>query len=621
MTKANLLSALVALVLGVNGVTGCASKSSSGFGDAGAPPPVDARADAKRDATSDAKSDATADAETGGPVSLTALDVSVSPTSTEAPVTLTPAFSPGIHDYYVRCIDGANALDVTMTPSPGAQAFVSAPVVTTSLPGQPVALSVTAGVAIVVGARAGTVSSTYWVRCLPPDFPPVQVVKLTATAPPPGYYLVGNTTAPPGEAAYAMVLDVNGVPVWYDRAGTSVFDVESLQTGAVSFNNIHSPKSFEVHELHPLLTTYVQVQGKPADEHELRALPNGDYLTLDAPPAEGFNLTGLVLPTGLDGGVVALGRNTTILDCVVREVNPAGDIVWQWVATDHFDIVKDMTFLYPIAVTSSPPIIEPFHCNSIDVDSLGNLLVSARHMDSIFYIERATGKVLWKMGGSTYSTDGATYVHMADPFYREHDARFQSDWKPTCGGRSGSGGISVFDDETAKIGPARGVVYEVHIGSSDCDAGAGAVDASMGDASAVDASDADAVAMDAGDAGAVEASAGDAGAGASSATIRWQYKGASTVDAMGSCRMQPNGGAIIGWGTTPRFLFTEISGDGTPLLDGYFNNGGASYRAVKVPLEALDLDVMRQTAGQDGTLLSSGAPDSGAPDSGGPDAN
>ena len=40
------------------------------------------------------------------------------------PVALVPAFSPDIHDYYVRCPAATNALTVSMTASPGAESLL-----------------------------------------------------------------------------------------------------------------------------------------------------------------------------------------------------------------------------------------------------------------------------------------------------------------------------------------------------------------------------------------------------------------------------------------------------------------------------------------------------------------
>src|SRR5208337_5415805 len=98
------------------------------------------------------------------------------------------------------------------------------------------------------------------------------------------------------------------------------------------------------------------------------------------------------------------------------------------------------------------------------------------------------GAVLWKMGGSPYTVEGAPYITVEnDPltsFHGQHDARLLAD-----------GEISLFDDQSGKPGPARAVIYAV-----DADAG--------------------------------------------TATVAWQYQGTSTSSAMGSFRVQPDGSRI-----------------------------------------------------------------------------
>ena len=42
---------------------------------------------------------------------------------------------------------------------------------------------------------------------------------------------------------------------------------------------------------------------------------------------------------------------------------------------------------------------EYFHANAIDLDSDGNFLVSARNTSTIYKINRATGKIMWRLGG------------------------------------------------------------------------------------------------------------------------------------------------------------------------------------------------------------------------------
>jgi hypothetical protein len=143
------------------------------------------------------------------------------------------------------------------------------------------------------------------------------------------------------------------------------------------------------------------------------------------------------------------------------------------------------------------------------------------------------------MGGATYTKDGAPYLTITnDPqtaFYRQHDARFLP-----------NGDISIFDDQTDMAGPARGVVY-----SYDVKAG--------------------------------------------TATFQQHYKGQSTAGAMGSFRILEDGSRVLGWGSS----FTELDANGSLLLEVRFTDGTHSYRSIKVPTTAFDLDVLRATAGID----------------------
>jgi hypothetical protein len=491
------------------------------------------------------------------------------------PATLVPEFSPDTHDYYVRCDAGVNAVTVSMKASPGATSRLIEPETSASLADQNVAVSVAENEAIVAEAFDGTATTEYWVRCLPHDFPQMAMTRYPdAGAPAPGYYLVGDSWLLNGEsAAYAMVLDVHGVPVWYyRRAGFGVFDVDDVVPGAVTFTAgsiVPEDQPFELHDLSTSRTTLVEPSGFATDEHELRVLPNGNFVALSSPLKTGIDLTGLSL-LAANGTTTELGPSSTIEDCVVVEFEPGGEVVSTWVASDHFDPAKDT-----VVVATAPPletdassdaiVYDVFHCNSIDVDPAnGNLLVSARQMDSIFYVDRSTGAVLWKMGGAPYSRDAASYVEVTDPFVQQHDARLLPGWSPTC--RGGSGQISLFDDESQTTARARAVVYDVVVGESDGGTG-------------------------------TEAGCGAGAAG--TATVVWQYRGLVASAAAGSFRVEPDGSRVIGWGfgAAPDPVLTELDADGNALLRFDFPDGHVSYRAIKVPVAAFDLNVMRRTAG------------------------
>jgi hypothetical protein len=467
---------------------------------------------------------------------------------TVAPLALTPAFSPDIHDYYVRCLAGTNTLNVTVTAADGATVALLQPVTTAPSASQTESVELLESQALVVGASNGSATGEYWVRCLPHDFPQLEMSAYPdAGTPTPGYYLLGDTSAATGEASYAMAVDVHGVPVWYSRTsnGNQPVNVESLTPNTISFvpyiYYTFAPTSwqYEVHDLTTAAVSFVEPVGEPLDLHELQLLSNGDYLVISDPIITGVDLTGLS----------TFGPNENVIGCDVQEVSPSGAVVWQWSAMAHFDPVKDSTWPQ-IASAAGAQIVDPFHCNSIDVASNGDLLISSRAMDSVFLVSKATGNVVWKMGGAQYTRDGATYLAVTgDPqtsFYRQHDARFLP-----------NGQISLFDDATQMPGPARGVVY-----SYDVNAG--------------------------------------------TATHVWQYSGMVSSEAMGSFRIESDGSRIIGWGEggEAQLAFTEVDANGNDLLDFKFTDGDESYRALKVPLTQLDLGLMRSSVS---TLASSDA--------------
>jgi hypothetical protein len=488
-------------------------------------------------------------------------------------LTLVPAFSPSIHDYYVVCVGRTNSLTVSMSASSGAKSQLLQPTQSASLPQQDLSLEVTENEAIVAVATQGKLTTEYWVRCLPHDFQSMEMVKHPGVgSATPGYYLMGDEQAPPtGAPAFAMVVDSNGVPVWYyaqPRKGlfepsTGVFNVDSVVPGTLSFigwPSVLFSSPFEIHRLSPLETTYVSATGLALDPHELRLLSNGDFLMFTDQVETGIDLTGY-RAAGAHG--LPFVPDGSLLPCDILEVDPKGNVVWRWVSTDHFDAVEDSTNPEVAGDADGNTVADPFHCNSIEIDPAnginspkGNLLISSRDMDSIFYIERSSGKVLWKMGGATYTKDNAQYIPVADPFYRQHDARFQPGWSANCGGQ---GQISLFDDETATFSPARAVVYDVNVGAGS----------------------------------ATEC-------GEAQATVAWQWPGSVSSDFMGSFRILEDGSRVIGWGFGGQrnLVFTEVNAAGDDLLDFYFPDNSSSFRSIKVPLSALDLEDMRQTAGR-----------------------
>ena len=120
-----------------------------------------------------------------------------------------------------------------------------------------------------------------------------------------------------------------------------------------------------------------------------------------------FRTVGLVNTDGHDSILLPDGSryllayepnaSTGKIDAVIQQVGADGQVLFEWNSKDHVDI----------AAESMVPSTDPdyAHVNSIQVMSDGDLLVSFRHLSSVFKIARiahdgfAEGAVVWKLGG------------------------------------------------------------------------------------------------------------------------------------------------------------------------------------------------------------------------------
>ena len=475
---------------------------------------------------------ATTGAYAGGNRDAVTVQVTGSPLSniTSSPLGLTPIFANAITDYVWRCQSGTNRIQVTFTAISGGTITVdgnTGPIVA-------VQESLIENQALIVSAPDPSNPKTavqYWIRCLPHDFPQLSVTK--PGTPPQGWYLTGDHVPAAGYGTYAMVLDSNGTPVWYRKtASPGAFDITLLPDGSIAWASTGAA-AFEDFNLKTTATSWLQAPIQPLDPHELQELPNGDLMMLSNPLKSKVNLTAL-------GG----SSSGTIIDCVVQEVTPQGQLAWAWRASDHISVTEST---HPKSGTVNGQVGDDiYHCNSIDIDAAsGNLLLSSRHTDAVYLIDKTSGMIVWKMGGNSPNHDNAQILSITDDpegaFHAQHDARFQP-----------NDDISLFDDQTWNVHlAARGVEY--HINTN-----------------------------------------------AGTATLVWSYASPDGHDSMatGSFR-RLNGGNdnVIGWGFKANALFTEVDAAGNVLLNVTFPVGQLSYRVQKVALTAIDHGLLRATAG------------------------
>jgi Arylsulfotransferase (ASST). len=466
-----------------------------------------------------------------------------------SPLTLTPAFSSTIFDYTIRCATGTNAVTIDATAVPGGTVRLVSPITTqpTASQSNPVNLAENQA-AVVEATNAQGQAAQYWVRCLPHDFPTLNVTPHPAAGTPtPGWYVTANLR---DAQSYAMILDTNGTPVWYKHAPVgSALDVKPFGHNRVAFASAvasgfgKTPGAhYDVYNLeNNQIAEQISAVDSPTDFHDMIALPNGNRMVLTYAVKHGFDLTGLnVTPTP--------GPNSAIADCEIQEVNPQGQLVWKWDGSDHVDPVSEAEFT-GVDTINNESVYDVYHCNSIDAIPGGDVLVSIRHMSAVIRIRRSDGKILWKLGGTANNKDNAQ--HLAIQNYPQtatslqHDARYLP-----------NGDISVFDNQSLRSGPAQGVEF--------------ALDLANGTAHPV-----------------------------------FQFGSPENKQsfATGNFRRYTDGHSVVCWGITAfgtpvLMLFSEVDASGNDVLDVGFGTGDAPYRAIKAPPPRFDINVLRADAGR-----------------------
>ncbi len=155
--------------------------------------------------------------------------------------------------------------------------------------------------------------------------------------------------------------------------------------------------------------------GYSADLHEFVLTPSGDAL---------LTVQSLILmhrPGTLPGTL------SPFLDSIVQEVDVrTGLVVWEWHALGHIPVADSY------ATPANSPYFDAYHINSIEQVLGGRLLISARDTSAVYEIDKATGRLVWTLGGKASSFR----MESGSRFYFQHDAHLLP------GGR-----VSLFDDE------------------------------------------------------------------------------------------------------------------------------------------------------------------------------
>ncbi len=168
-------------------------------------------------------------------------------------------------------------------------------------------------------------------------------------------------------------------------------------------------------------------------------LDNGDLVLAAFATKAGVDLTAIGGPKG-----------ATIGTQILQQISPSGGLVWSWDPADHIPAAEmDPQWFANFIVAGKPPY-DIYHWNSVEMTPT-LAIISMRHSDAIYAIDRATGAIVWKLGG-TKRPESLTIlgdpVFPASGFGGQHDARLLAD-----------GSLTLHDNGTGRNRSPRVVRY------------------------------------------------------------------------------------------------------------------------------------------------------------------
>lgn len=312
---------------------------------------------------------------------------------------------------------------------------------------------------LTISASRGGSRSSYAVRCLPTGFPEWHFERLRPIKP--GFFTVTLPSYGADRTAWVIVFDHRGMPRWWYRPATSAIGAQVLPDGTITWSRsfgdgygVDPRMAHEVRTPSGRLLRLVRTRGTVTDSHEFQQLPGGDVLIDAFQPQAGIDLR-------LYGNHVwHLPRRASVVFPEVEEIDPAGRLVWRWSSRGRVGLDEtsdrwwDSVRRNPHPGPGGAPTYDPFHINSVDPWGRHRLVISMRHTNAVYGIERSSGSILWKLGGS-HTPESLRVIgdpHGDDLLGGQHDARI------TAGGR-----LSFFDNAKDRGRPPRAVWYDLDL--------------------------------------------------------------------------------------------------------------------------------------------------------------
>ena len=231
--------------------------------------------------------------------------------------------------------------------------------------------------------------------------------------PSPERIFLGPTSSGSG---HLIILDNKLIPLFYKKVPGQVFDFKLQPSGKLTYN-IYSVYSYGMDSSGIRDKQYLTPQGFVLDVHDLQVIEDGSYYVF------GRDHITIDMSQYVPGGDTA----AILVAHTIHHMDADDNELWRWHSFEHYDIFDVDEY---IDLTNHT--IDWTHCNSMEIDPDGNLIISTRNFNEITKINRETGEIIWRLGGERNQFQ---FINDNRGFGRQHDARVLS-----------NGNLALFDN-------------------------------------------------------------------------------------------------------------------------------------------------------------------------------
>jgi hypothetical protein len=302
-------------------------------------------------------------------------------------------------------------------------------------------------IAIEVSGQRGP--TTYYLHCIPPNFPAIAVEMRTAAVS--DGLLLMTVAATEPDRSFLAIVDNNGVPCWVLRASSLTRNFRRHPDGRYSFAEFAANRTESTVIMNAAFervgtaTLAGGLEARYTEGIDFLILNNGNHLVIGYYPAvrdlSAFLCTGPAMSRQCSDMEPAI-------DSIVQELTPAGEQRLLWNSWDHVKIADCAVHRFPNGYA---------HLNSLhEVD--GDIVVGLRGCAQVLRLERATGAVVWQLGGSppmradrpAPSTGAARYLAVAGDPLGEFCGQHHVTVTP-------AGSVLMFDNGDHCLGPRKAI--------------------------------------------------------------------------------------------------------------------------------------------------------------------